>query len=389
MNPELRAKCDRIQRRSLIIGSVFLVASILDGIRVPEQFFRSYLLGFIFWIGLPLGCAAFLMIHYLTGGDWGLPVKQPLEAGVRTLPLLLLFVVPLLFALPRLFVWARPAEVAADPTLQYKHVYLNVPFFLVREAIYFAVWLWTARRLTHWSTELYRTGDPTVEDRLQGMSGPGLVLYGLTITFFSIDWIMSLEPHWFSTIFGMIFMVLQVQVAIAFVILMARLVGAYEPVSTTISAVRFIDLGNLLLTFVMLWAYLAFSQFLIIWSGDLLKEIPWYASRSERGWSIIALLLILFFFALPFVLLLMRGIKGRMNALSSVSALLMIAGFVDIYWMIVPSFHPGAPRFYLLDFLLPVGLGACWFAFYLEQLKKHPLLPPQSAVIQREFASGD
>ena len=389
MNPELRVKCDRIQRRSLIIGSVFLVASILDGIRVPEQFFRSYLLGFIFWIGLPLGCAAFLMIHYLTGGDWGLPVKQPLEAGVRTLPLLLLFVVPLLFALPRLFVWARPAEVAADPTLQYKHVYLNVPFFLVREAIYFAVWLWTARRLTHWSTELYRTGDPTVEDRLQGMSGPGLVLYGLTITFFSIDWIMSLEPHWFSTIFGMIFMVLQVLGALAWVIFVAGLLSRREPITNAITPDRFNDLGNLVLTFVMLWAYLAFSQFLIIWAGNLTKEIPWYVTRAEGGWAIVALIMIFFSFAIPFYLLLMRAIKRRVETLSTLCAALIVINFVDLYWMVVPAFEKAGPRFYLLDFLLPVGLGGIWVAAFVRQLRTRPLLPLHDPRFEGALQHGD
>src|SRR5262249_52552296 len=190
-----------------------------------------------------------------------------------------------------LFTWTHADVVAADPILQAKHFYLNLPFFLIREAIYFGVWFWTAYRLSNWSTELARTGDPALEDRLEGMSGPGLVFYGLTITFFSIDWMMSLEPHWYSTIFGMIVMVIQVQVAIAFVILMARLLGAYEPVSTTISALRFNDLGNLLLTFVMLWAYLAFSQFLIIWSGNLTKEIPWYLSRAQTGSAGVALAL--------------------------------------------------------------------------------------------------
>ena len=389
MNAELRAKCDRLQLRALILGLICLGAAVADGIRVPEQFFRSYLLGYVFWLGFPLGCAAFLMIHYLTGGDWGLPIKQPLEAGVRTLPLLVGLLIPLLFGLSYLFSWTHAEQVAADPILRLKHIYLNVPFFLVREVIYFAVWLWTAYWLAHWSSELRRTGDPAIEDRLEGMSGPGIVFYALTITFFSIDWMMSLDPHWFSTIFGMIIMVIQVQIAIAFVILVSRLLGAYEPVSSTMSVLRFNDLGNLLLTFVMLWAYLAFSQFLIIWSGDLVKEIPWYVSRASNGWAAVAVALIVFFFAAPFVLLLMRVVKRRVTLLSAVSAALILLSFVDIYWMIVPSFHPTGPRFYLLDFLLPVGMGACWLAFYIQQLKNHPLLPTVIAPLLKESLSGD
>jgi len=375
MNQELREMCDRVQRLALIAGGILLVAAFADGVRVPEQFFRSYLLGFIFWIGFPLGCAAFLMIHYLTGGDWGLPIKRPLEAGVRTLPLMIVLVVPLLFGLTHLFSWTDPQVIATDPALKLKSIYLNIPFFLVRELIYFSVWSWTAYRLVHWSAELDRTGDPAIQARLENMSGPGLLLYGLTITFFSIDWVMSLEPHWFSTIFGMIFMVIQIQVAIAFVIVVARLLGGYAPVSTTMSPLRFNDLGNLLLTFVMLWAYLQFSQFLIIWAGDLIEEIPWYMTRAERGWSTIALILTVFFFAVPFAVLLVRSMKRRIPVLAYICMAMMFFNFVNIYWMIVPSFLPNGPRLYALDFLLPVGFGCIWVSFYVSKLKSYPLLP--------------
>ncbi len=389
MNESLRLKCDLFQRRALTAGGILLALGLADGFRVPEQFFRSYLLGFVFWIGFPLGCAAFLMIHYLTGGNWGLSIKRPLEAGVRTFPIMVLFLVPLLLGITRLFSWSNPREVASDPVLQMKHIYLNVPFFLVRELIYFSVWLWIAYRLSHWSAELDRTGDPAFEDRLEGMSGPALVGYGLTITFFSIDWVMSLEPHWFSTIFGMIFMVVQIQVAIAFVTVVARTLGAYEPVSTAISALGFNDLGNLLLTFVMLWAYLQFSQFLIIWAGDLIKEIPWYVSRSKHGWSLIALCLIIFDFAVPFVLLLMRDLKRRATVLAWVSFALVVFNFVDIFWLIVPSFLPKGPRFYALDFLLPAGLGCVWLAFYVSKLKSYPLLPDSDPRFAGVLKSGD
>ncbi len=389
MNETLRLKFDRFQQRALLLGGILLVLALLDGLRVPEQFFRSYLLGFIFWIGFPLGCAAFLMIHYLTGGDWGVSIKRPLEAGVRTMPLMVVFLLPLLLGIPRLFSWANPKIVAADPVIQYKHIYLNVPFFLLRELIYFSVWLWIAYRLTHWSAQLDRTGDPAFVDRLENMSGPALVGYGLTITFFSIDWVMSLEPHWFSTIFGMIFMVIQIQVAIAFVTVVARTIGAYAPVSTAISPLGFNDLGNLLLTFVMLWAYLQFSQFLIIWAGDLVKEIPWYMSRAMHGWSIIALGLVIFNFAIPFVLLLMRDVKRRATVLASVGFALVILSFVDIFWLIVPSFLPKGPRFYALDFLLPVGMGAIWLSFFVSKLKSYPLLPDSDPRFAGVLKSAD
>jgi hypothetical protein len=357
--------------------------------RAPEQFFRSYLLAFIFWLGFPLGSAAFLMVHHLTGGFWGLPIRRPLEAATRTLPLLAALALPLLVGLGRLYSWTHPDLVAADSVLKSKQLYLNLPFFLIRNVIYFAVWWAFTSRLNRWSDEQDRTGDPRLAVRLEGMSGPGLVLYGLTVTFFSIDWIMSLEPHWFSTIFGMIFMVLQVLGALALAIFVAGLLSGREPVGQAITPDRFNDLGNLVLTFVMLWAYLAFSQFLIIWAGDLIKEIPWYVTRAEGGWAIVSLIIIFMSFAIPFYLLLMRPIKRRVETLSTLCGALIIINFVDVYWMVVPAFEKAGPRFYLLDFLLPVGMGGIWVGSFVAQLKSRPLLPLHDPRFEEVLQHGD
>jgi hypothetical protein len=375
MNETLGRNLNLWQRRLLIVGIAFLVAAIIDGILHPQQFFRSYLLGYMFWTGLSLGCTAFLLLNYLTGGKWGLPVRRPLEAGARTIPLMALLLLPLLFGMHSLFVWTHKDLVAIDPTLKLKSIYLDVPFFLAREAIYFLFWLWIAHRLIRWSTELDRTGDVHYKQRLEHMAGWSLVAYGLTVTFFSIDWVMSLEAYWFSTIYGLIFIVMQVQAAIAFTILVTRVLGQYSPVDKTITPARLNDLGNLLLTFVMLWAYLAFSQFLIIWSGDLLNEIPYYVSRAGHGWALLALTLIIFYFAVPFFLLLLKDLKRHSRALARICAIVFILNFIALFWMIVPAFHPNGPRLYLLDLLLPLGIGGIWLAFYIWKLKSYPLLP--------------
>ena len=385
----LASRFDRIQRRAFVVGIAALVLAALDGIRAPEQFFRSYLLAFVFWLGFPLGCAAFLMVHHLTGGFWGLPIRRPLEAGTRTLPLLAALALPLLLGLGRLYSWTHPNLVAADAVLKSKQLYLNLPFFLIRNVIYFAVWWALVRGLNRWSDEQDRTGDPRLALRLEGMSGPGLVLYGLTVTFFSIDWIMSLEPHWFSTIFGMIFMVLQVLGALALAIIVAGLLSQYEPVASAITSDRFNDLGNLVLTFVMLWAYLSFSQFLIIWAGNVINEIPWYVIRAEGGWAIVALVLIFLSFAIPFYLLLMRPIKRRVETLSTLCAALILINFVDVYWMVAPAFEKAGPRFYLLDFLLPVGIGGLWVASFVAQLKSRPLVPLHDPRFEGALQHGD
>jgi hypothetical protein len=388
-NETLDARFDRIQRRALVLGIAALIIAVLDGIRAPEQFFRSYLLGFVFWLGFPLGCAAFLMVHHLTGGFWGLPIRRPLEAATRTLPLLTALGLPLLLGLGRLYTWTHADLVAADATLKFKQPYLNLPFFVARNVIYFAVWWALVRKLNRWSDAQDRTGDPALAVRLESMSGPGLVLYGLTVTFFSIDWIMSLEPHWFSTIFGMIFMVLQVLGGLSLTILVVGLLSQREPVANTITADRLNDLGNLVLTFVMLWAYLAFSQFLIIWAGNLVKEIPWYVTRAEGGWGIVAIVIIFLSFAIPFYLLLMRAIKRRVETLSTLCGVLVVITFVDVYWMIVPSYEKTGPHFYLLDFLLPVGMGGIWVAAFVRQLKSRPLLPLHDPRFAGALEHGD
>jgi hypothetical protein len=385
----LAGRFDRIQRRAFVIGIAALVLAALDGIRAPEQFFRSYLLAFVFWLGFPLGCAAFLMVHHLTGGFWGLPIRRPLEAGTRTLPLITTLVLPLLLGVGRLYSWTNPNLVAADVVLKSKQLYLNLPFFLIRNVIYFAVWWALVRGLNRWSDEQDRTGDPRLALRLENMSGPGLVLYGLTVTFFSIDWIMSLEPHWFSTIFGLIFMVLQVLSALALAVFVAGFLSQYEPIASVITSDRFNDLGNLVLTFVMLWAYLSFSQFLIIWAGDLINEIPWYLTRARGGWAMIAFLLIFLSFAIPFFLLLMRPIKRRVETLSTLCGALILITFVDVYWMVAPAFEKAGPRFYLLDFLLPVGIGGIWVASFVAQLKSRPLVPLHDPRFEGALQHGD
>jgi hypothetical protein len=385
----LDARFDRLQRRAFLFGIAALIIAILDGIRVPEQFFRSYLLGFVFWLGFPLGCAAFLMVHHLTGGFWGLPIRRPLEAATRTLPLLTALALPLLLGLGRLYTWTHANLVAADATLKFKQPYLNLPFFLVRNVIYFAVWWVLVRKLNRWSDEQDRTGDPAFAVRLESMSGPGLVLYGLTVTFFSIDWIMSLEPHWFSTIFGMILMVLQVLSGLSLTILVVGMLSRREPLANTITPDRLNDLGNLVLTFVMLWAYLAFSQFLIIWAGNLVKEIPWYLTRADGCWAIVAIVIIFLSFAIPFYLLLMRAIKRRVETLSTLCGALVVVTFVDVYWMIAPSYEKTGPRFYLLDFLLPVGIGGIWVAAFVRQLKSRPLLPLHDPRFAGALEHGD
>ncbi len=371
----LQPQLDRLRQRSLLLGGIALALCALGALRNPTQFFRSYLLGYVFWIGIALGCAAIVMLHHMVGGAWGFVIRRLLESGTRTLLWMALLFVPLLLGLSHLYSWARPGAVAGDRILQYKSPYLNPPFFLVRTVVYFAAWIGLAHFLNKWSFEQDRTAEPALTGRLQALSGPGLIIYGLTVTFASVDWVMSLEPHWFSTIYGMMFMVAQALAALAFVIVVAMLLSDHKPLSDVISASHFHDLGNLLLAFVMLWAYLSFSQYLIIWSGNLQDEVPWYVSRSTGGWAWLAVFLIVFHFAVPFLLLLSRDIKRRMWVLAMVAAALIFMSWVDLFWLVVPAFEPAGPRVHWMDLVAPIGIGGIWIAGFISQLQGKALLP--------------
>ncbi len=375
----LRPAFDRLQRAMLIVGLTALITTFGFYARNPEQFFRSYLLAFVFWIGFPLGSMAILMLNHLTGGDWGLPIRRPLEAATRTFPAILILFIPLLLGLKTLYPWMRPEVVTGDAILRAKAFYLNPSFFLTRAAIYFVIWFGLSYFLNKWSEEQDRTGDPTLAKRLEGLSGPGLIFYGLTVTYASIDWVMSLEPHWYSTIFGMIFMMIGVLGAMAMVIIVASLLARHEPFASLVVPAQFNDLGNLLLTFVMLWAYLSFSQWLIIWSGNLRDEIPWYMTRARGAWEGWGLFLIIFHFSVPFLLLLQRGLKRRVRALAWVAAALLMTDFMVVIWMVVPAFEPNRVHIHPQDLTAMCGIGGIWVAAFVWQLKRRPLLPLHAA----------
>ena len=287
----LQAQLDRLQVRSLWVGVIGLALCVAGALIWPHRFFAAYLVGFLFWIGIALGSLGITMLHHLVGGSWGLPVRRPMEAGAMTLlPLAVLFL-PVAFNLPILYPWARPEEVRLDEDLYRKTAYLNVSFFLIRALAYFAIWIVFAFLLRRWSRAQDETTDPAPSHRLQQMSGPGLVLLFLTGTFAAMDWGMSLEPNWASTIYGTMLIVGQALSTLALMIAVAIMLTVDRPMNEVATPARLHDLGNLLLAFVMLWAYMAFSQFLIIWAGDLSEEIPWYLRRTHGGWQWIALLL--------------------------------------------------------------------------------------------------
>ncbi len=363
------------QKQALVVGIAALVLCFAGGLRSPTQFFRSYLLGYMFWLGMALGSIAILMLHHLVGGRWGFAIRRMLESGTRTLVLMAVFTLPLLFGLRHIYIWAVPLQEPLGQVAIGKMPYLNVPFFIARVLVFFVAWILLAHLLNKWSFEQDRTANPDLTRRLQNLSGPGLVVYGLTVTFASIDWVMSLEPSWGSTIYGMIFMVTQALSAISLAIVACLALAKTKPLSDRISPLALNDLGNLLLTFTMLWAYLAFSQYLIIWSGNLPEEITWYVARATGGWAWVAVILIIFHFAVPFLLLLSRYLKRRVRYLAAIAAGMIVMSVVDLYWLMVPAYERSGPQFHWMDWMAVLGIGGIWVWWFLSRLELHSLVP--------------
>ena len=369
-----RAELDRVQRWALTVAGLAIVLSAIGGFLNPAQFFHSYLCAFLFWLGISLGSVAILMLHHLVGGLWGFVIQRVLETAGRLLPLMALLFIPILIGMPYLYEWTH-GEAGANAVLRHKSSYLNVPFFVVRTVLYFAIWTLMAYLLARWSRRVDETGDPELVARMEQLSGPGLVIYSLTMTFAGVDWAMSLEPEWYSTIFGMLFLVGQVLSALCFAVVVMWILADRKPLAEVVTRKQFHDLGNLLLTFVMLWAYIAFSQFLIIWSGNIPEEAIWYQHRLHGGWQWVGLTLITLHFGVPFMILLQSRAKKRAGVLSKIAIGLLVLRLVDLFWIVSPALHTKSLSIHWLDLVTPAAIGGLWVAAFAWQLKGTALLP--------------
>ena len=364
-----------LQRRLLIAGGIGVAISLIGLFTNIQQFMQSYLMAYMLCLGVTLGCHALGMVHQLSGGAWGVVIRRPIGAASRTLPVMTALFLPIVFGMRYLYVWTNADIVAHDELLQHKHPYLNTPFFIVRAAIYFAVWNALAYFLNSWSLRQDQTGDERLARRMQLISGGGLLGYGLTITFASFDWMMSLEPHWFSTIYGVLVMGGQGLSSLAFLIVVLVWLSRRAPLDRIVVPGHFHDLGNLMLAFVMLWAYFSFSQYLIIWSGNLPAEIAWYFNRTQTGWRFIGLTLIVAHFAVPFIVLLSRRVKRQPDLLLRVAVGVLVVRLIDLFWLIAPEFHEHGVVVSWLDVVLPLALGAIWVGCFIWQLRGRAILP--------------
>ncbi len=365
-----------LQRLGMGAGLVGVVLTIVGFMLAGQaRFFQAYLVAYTFWMGLVLGSMALLMVQHLSGGAWGVVIRRPLEAVVRTLPIMAILYVPIVFGMHDLYHWTHADVAANDAIVREKAAYLNRDFFLVRQVIYFVIWNAMGWFLTKWSAEQDRTGDPGLIRRLSILSGGGLVVYSLTVTFAMIDWTMSVNPHWFSTMWGPLYMVGQALSAMSFVIVILIMLSQVAPLNRVVTSAHLHDLGKLLFAFLMLWAYLTFSQFLIIWSANVVEEIPHYLIRWDGGYQYVSGFMILLHFALPYALLLSRDIKRDSRRLRIIATWILIARVVDYYWHVAPEFHESGLSIGLLDFALPIAMGGIFLALFAANLQGRSLLP--------------
>jgi hypothetical protein len=361
------------------IGAVLAVlggaACVILGLADPRQFFFSWLVSYLFFLSLALGALFFVLIQYAAQGSWGIVVRRIGETVFATMPVMAALFLPLVFGLHHLYEWSHQEAVAQDAVLAWKAPYLNVPFFLVRAAVYFGCWSWIAVLYYRLSRAQDTTGDLAVSARLRRLAGPSLIVLAVTTTFASFDWIMSLTPHWYSTIFGVYFFAGAFVGFIALLSVVAVAMRNAGLIDTLISAEHLHDLGKFLFAFTAFWAYIGFSQFFLIWYANIPEETVWYKVRLEGSWQAVSILLMVGHFAVPFFYLMGRAVKRRGTTLAVGGAWLLAMHFVDLYWLVMPTLHPGGLRPSVLDAAAFVAVGGCFVAAAGWLLRRHALVP--------------
>jgi hypothetical protein len=368
---------DRIRQRALVAAVIGLVICVIGIFKAPDRFFPSYLLAFMFVLGLSLGSLGLLMLQHLTGGNWGIIIRRPLESATRALAVVAVLFVPIFFGMKYLYTaWLNAPPAGQEGALSdFQRRYLTLNGFRIRAILYFAIWGVLVFLFNRWSREQdANPEDHAVRRRFKVLAGPGIIIYVFVMTFAAIDWVMSLSPHWASTIYGFLFVAGQLISSMSLMIAIVVLLARTGPLSGVLQPRHIHDLGKLLLTFVMLWAYFQFSQLLIIWSGNQPEEITFYYSRLHSQWGVVAVIVVIFHFFVPFFLLLSRDLKRNPALLRGVAIWLILMRLVDLFWYTRPEFTSTAlPTIW--DLAAALALGGLWFFFFTGQLKQLPVLP--------------
>jgi hypothetical protein len=398
LNPPV-ADLEALRKKALMAGGVGLLLCVIGFVVDRDQFYRSWLIAFLLFLGISTGSMALMMIQHLSGGTWGV-FRRVFEASARTLPLMAALFIPVLAGMTDLYPWSRPEVVDGDHILEHKVLYLNSGFFIARYVVYFVGWIAIAYTLTAWSKR-QDEGDMSVNLKIQRLSGFGIVFYALTITFAGIDWIMSLNPHWYSTLFGFLMMGGQGLTTLAFTIIISRYLSQRPPMQELLKPAHFHDLGKLSLAFTMLWAYFNFSQFLLTYAANLVEEVPYFLARLDHGWQYLAIFLIVFHFFVPFFLLLSRDNKRASSRLVMIAAWIIFVRYVDIYMLVTPEFGSDGANLHMvrgehashffvswLDLAAPLAIGGLWMWMFATQLLQRPMLAFRDPYLRESLQSS-
>lgn len=392
------AGLNRLQTIGLGLGVIFLVALGLGGAFISvEVALRAYLIGFCFWAGIAVGCLGLLILQHLTGGSWGLVIRRVLEAAAKTLPFVGLLFLPIALGATEMYEWAHyQAEGRTDDKiLNWKAPYLNLWFWIGRAVLYFVIWSAMAYLLAGWSKKQDETGDWKISNTFNTFSGPAMIVFVLAVTFASVDWSMSLDPHWFSTMYGLLFVIGWALSALSFVVALLAWMAGREPMKHILTTAHFHDLGKLMLAMVMVWAYFNFSQLVIIYAGNIPEETPWYLRRMEGGWGIIGMVLLLLHFVFPFLLLLSQDLKKRFHYLAYLAVFILVMRLVDLFYLIKPNpmVHGGLEPikgFALswMDLVAPLAIGGIWLFVFIWFLKQRPVFPYNDPFAENAIEHG-
>jgi hypothetical protein len=375
------------QMPALIIGVIGLAACAVGWMMQPQEFFRSYLPAYIFWFDIVAGALGVLCLQYTTGGEWGLLIRRPLGAAARTMIAMAVLFIPIVLGMKYIYSWADQGIPGHSEAMHFKQQWLEPKAWIIRSAIYFAIWILWAWRIRILSLRFYEDRSPYTELSRRRWSAAGLLMIVLTLTFASIDWVMSLEPLWFSSMYGISFTIGAGLSAFVFVTLLLTQLAKTEAMANVVKPSHFRDLGNLMFAFIMLWAYTAFSQFLLIWYANLKEEVPYYLRRQHGAWGMIAGFLIVFHFFVPFFMLLMRTIKDRPQTLAIVTIILLVMRFVDVYWLTAPAFSDHF-HFSIWTIAALAGIGGIWLWAFIQQLKGQTIIPIHESWVDEAIREG-
>lgn len=362
-------------RRAFAIGALALLISAVGFTLNPAQLFYSYLTAFGFWVTLGLGGLFFILLHHLAGSLWSVVVRRIVEAILGVLPLMILLFLPVIFGISQLYNWSDPSYVTGDVMLEHKAPYLNISFFSLRTVLYFGIWFALAYLLRKKSLEQDQKPTPILANRMRQISAPGMILFSLTITFSGFDWFMSLDAHWYSTIFGVYIFSGSFLAICAFLVLFLQFLQSQGVLNNTITVEHYHDLGKYLFAFTIFWTYIAGSQYFLIWYGNIPEETVWFLHRWTGSWKVVSLALVAFHFTVPFLVLAFRSAKRNAKILRGMAILILAMHWLDLYWIILPNFHHEGAHFSWLDLTTFVGVGGIFLGLFWTILKRYPLVP--------------